>query len=239
MNVLLVEDDVMHADYLREMVRTAIPEATSIYVAKDGHIGEQMAREHEVLSIVMDLRMKGRNGIEAARTIWGERPSTRILFWSNYSDEAYLRGIDQIVPEEAAYGYVLKTATASRMRLSLRAVLVEAQIIVDPEIHQLQHRQIRSDTALSDVELNILLDLALGLPDKTIALRRNIALRTVQNRLLSIYEKLDASSVREGTLELMVNKRVRAVAQAITRQIINRESLEMAERALQEWLKHR
>ncbi len=37
------------------------------------------------------LQMASRNGIEAARTIWKERPETRILFWSNYSDEAYVR----------------------------------------------------------------------------------------------------------------------------------------------------
>ncbi len=43
--------------------------------------------------------MNERNGIEAARTIWKERPDTRILFWSNYSDEAYVRGVSRIVPE--------------------------------------------------------------------------------------------------------------------------------------------
>jgi DNA-binding NarL/FixJ family response regulator len=178
MKILLVEDDGMHISYLKEMVASALPEVTEVLVASNGRDGEIQARTHKIFSIIMDLRMKERNGIEATRTIWAERPSTRILFWSNYSDEAYLRGIARIVPKEAAYGYVLKTASASRMHLALRSVLMEAQIVVDREIHQIQHRQNWSSAALTDGELAILMDLALGLHDKMIAKRLKISLRT-------------------------------------------------------------
>ncbi len=236
MKVLLVEDDAMHANYLRELVQEALPEATDVTLATNGRDGEEQARQHMVEAIVMDLRMKERNGIEAARTIWSERPDTRILFWSNYSDEAYLRGIAKIVPKEAAYGYVLKTASPSRMHLALRAVLVEAQIMVDREIHQIQRDQDRSGEALTEVELAILSDLALGLPDKTIALRRKLALRTVQNRLLSIYEKLDVGDLPFDGDDIAINKRVRAVSKAMTSQILNRESIFSAEEELGNWL---
>ena len=236
MKVLLVEDDAMHSKYLAEMVSEALPEATDIRMATNGHEGEVEARQNAVDAIVMDLRMKGRNGIEAARTIWAERPATRILFWSNYSDEAYLRGIARIVPKEAAYGYVLKTASPSRMHLALRAVLVEAQIVVDREIHQIQRDQTRAGEALTEVELAILSDLALGLPDKTIAKRRKLALRTIQNRLLSIYEKLDVNDLMVDASEIAINKRVRAVSKAIRTQILNVETIVAAEKDLANWL---
>lgn len=71
--------------------------------------------------------MRERNGIDAARTIWSERPETRILFWSNYADEAYLRGLTRIVPVGSPYGYVLKTAPVQRLHLAMRAVLVEGR----------------------------------------------------------------------------------------------------------------
>jgi len=237
MKVLLVEDDAMHANYLRELVQEALPEATDVSLATNGREGEERARRDAVEAIVMDLRMKERNGIEAARTIWSERPETRILFWSNYSDEAYLRGIARIVPKEAAYGYVLKTASPSRMHLALRAVLVEAQIMVDREIHQIQRDQNRAGEALTEVEMAILSDLALGLPDKTIAVRRKLALRTVQNRLLSIYEKLDVGDLHLNGKDGAVNKRVRAVTKAMTLQILNRESLFSAEKEFVGWLR--
>ncbi len=239
MKILLVEDDAMHASYLKKIVHSAIPEATDVLIAENGNQGEITARDHDIPSIVMDLRMKNGNGIEAARTIWSERPQTRILFWSNYSDEAYLRGVVQIVPEGAAYGYVLKTATEDRMRLALRTVLVESQIVIDPEVHQKQFRSNHSNSSLTDNELDILLDLAIGLPDKEIAKRRNISLRTVQNRLLVLYDKLDVSDLEDVQQVLVLNKRVRAVAQAIKFRIINDESLEIAEKELVQWFKLR
>lgn len=236
MRVLLVEDDTMHVSYLKEIVHSALPEVTEILVAENGRDGENQARAGRVSAIVMDLRMKERNGIEAARTIWSERPDTRILFWSNYSDEAYLRGIARIVPKEAAYGYVLKTTSEARMQLALRSVLVESQIVVDREIHHIQQQNSRSAAALTEAEIAILMDLALGLPDKSISARRKLSLRTVQNRLLSIYEKLDVSDLDPIGGDVHLNKRVRAVSKAITSQMINAESIESAEQDLRRWL---
>ena len=237
MKILLVEDDSLHANYLKELIQDALPEAKTVIVAPNGQEGEQQARDLNIETIVMDLRMKERNGIEAARTIWSERPSTRILFWSNHSDEAYIRGVSQIVPKGAAYGYVLKTARAERINLALRSVLLEKQIFIDREIHEIQNHQQQSYTALTDGEYAILMDIALGLPDRIIASRHNLSLRTVQNRLLLLYDKLDVSSITEGEQKIDLNKRVRAISKAITEKLINSESIDIAERELREWLK--
>ncbi len=85
MDVLIIEDDVLHRAYLNEAVRAALPECGTVLEAENGKAGEKLARENRAAHIVMDLQMNERNGIEAARTIWKERPDTRILFWSNYS----------------------------------------------------------------------------------------------------------------------------------------------------------
>ncbi|WP_167647200.1 response regulator transcription factor [Mameliella alba] len=234
MKVLIIEDDQFHATYLQEALAEALPEVTEIFHAADGVAGEEEARQGEIEAIVMDLQMEHRNGIEAARTIWAERPQSRILFWSNYADDAYLRGIAQVVPEESAYGYVLKTASRDRLKLALRAVLVEAQIIVDREIHRLQKRGTEPRTRLDDSEFDVLIDLALGLQDKSIAERRGMSLRTVQNRLLSLYDKLGVSSDLDEHLTL--NKRVRALNRALATRTINIETLEAAQRDLKTWL---
>ncbi|NIZ01136.1 response regulator transcription factor [Thalassospira lucentensis] len=236
MKILLVEDDKMHADFLKEIVENALPELNEILIARDGKEAEILARQHETKAIVMDLRMKEHNGIDAARTIWAARPDTRILFWSNYSDEAYLRGIAHIVPHQAAYGYVLKTATQDRMHLALRSVLIEGQIVVDREVHQIQNQQMRSRNTLTEFEYIILIDIALGLPDKAIATRRKLSLRTVQNRLLSLYSKLDVEALDQNEQGIALNKRARAVSSAIARKIINREGLVAAEKELRSWL---
>ena len=108
MKVLIVEDDPLHRSYLHEQVGAALPECDQVIEAVDGLEAETLARHYPAAHIVMDLQMSRRNGIEAARTIWREQPQRRILFWSNYSDEAYVRGVSRIVPNGAAYGYVFE-----------------------------------------------------------------------------------------------------------------------------------
>ncbi|MFB9221881.1 response regulator [Paracoccus cavernae] len=234
MKILLVEDDPLHAAFLRDAVDQALPEVSHVLTAENGREGEAMARKG-VGAVVMDLQMKERNGIDAARTIWSERPETRILFWSNYADEAYLRGLSRIVPAGSPYGYVLKTAPVQRLHLAMRAVLVEGQVLVDREIHRLQQRQSRPAQGLSESEYSVLLDMALGLPDREIARRRGMSERTVQNRLLSLYEKFAVDLPDSGTPAM--NKRVRAVACALTGGVLNVEALRIAEREMQDWLR--
>ena len=234
MKALIVEDDQFHATYLQDALAEALPEVTEIFHAADGVAGEEDARQGGIEAIVMDLQMDRRNGIEAARTIWAERPQSRILFWSNYADDAYLRGIAQIVPADSAYGYVLKTASRDRLKLALRAVLIEGQIMVDREIHRRQKSGASLRTRLDDSEFAVLVDLALGLQDKLIAERQGMSLRTVQNRLLSLYEKLGVLSEFDDRLTL--NKRVRALNRALVTRTINLETLEAAQRDLETWL---
>lgn len=236
MKVLLVEDDQFHAEFLSEALRQAMPEVDEILHAVNGLEGETLAREYAIPAVVMDLQMKERNGIDAARTIWRERPQTRILFWSNYSDEAYMRGIARIVPNDSSYGYVLKTATRDRLHLALRAVFLESQIVVDQEIHRVQQRQVRTHDALTDSEYAVLMDMALGLSDKLIAKRQGLSIRTVQNRLLSLYDKLGVDFIGAETHEFAINKRTRAITRALNLRAINAEGLESAERELQKWL---
>ncbi len=241
MQVLIVEDDPLHRSYLNEAVRSALPECDYVIEAENGSAGEKLARENKAAHIVMDLQMNARNGIEAARTIWKERPETRILFWSNYADEAYVRGVSRIVPEGAAYGYVLKSASDDRLKLALRSIFIENQCVIDREVRGLQQRSQTNTGRLTESEYEVLLDIALGLTDNVIARRRNLSLRSVQNRLQQLYAKLEAYRPYgivgdEGTFNL----RARAVSVAILRKLLNVSSLEREDQELRRWLsRHR
>ncbi|MGF9566015.1 response regulator transcription factor [Neorhizobium sp. JUb45] len=233
MKVLIVEDDALHRSYLNEAVRTALPECDAVLESENGRLGEIEARKLRAEFIVMDLQMSERNGIEAARTIWRERPDTKILFWSNYSDEAYVRGVSRIVPEGATYGYVLKSTSEERLKLALRSVFLESQCVIDREVRGIQQKGMGSGHGLSDAEYEILVDVALGLTDKTIASRKKLSLRTVQNRLQQLYEKLEVYQ-ETGDDESRYNLRTRAVAVALMRRVLNASAVERAERDLQD-----
>ena len=238
MKVLIVEDDPLHRSYLHEAVSAALPECETVIEAESGTMGEKLARDHRSAHVVMDLQMNNRNGIEAARTIWKERPDTRILFWSNYSDEAYVRGVSRIVPDGAAYGYVLKSASDERLKLALRSIFVEAQCVIDREVRGMQQKSLGQTKGFSDSEYEILVDIALGLTDRAIARRRNLSLRSVQNRLQQLYEKLDVyQTASDDHEDSRFNLRARAVTVAMLRKLLNYSALERAESELAEWLK--
>lgn len=240
MQVLIVEDDPLHRSYLAEAVRSALPECDRVIEAENGSAGERLARENKAAHIVMDLQMNARNGIEAARTIWKERPDTRILFWSNYADEAYVRGVSRIVPEGAAYGYVLKSTSDDRLKLALRSIFIESQCVIDREVRGLQQRSQNPSGRLTESEYEVLVDVALGLTDSAISERRNLSLRSVQNRLQQLYAKLDVHRLQRGAGDTtVINLRARAVGIAVMSKLLNASLLEREERDLKAWLDKR
>lgn len=240
MEVLIVEDDPLHRSYLREQVAAALPECGTILEAENGQQGEALARSHRAAHVVMDLQMNARNGIEAARTIWRERPDTRILFWSNYADEAYVRGVSRIVPNGAAYGYVLKSTSEERLKLALRSIFLENQCVIDNEVRGMQQRSFAQASGFSDSEYEILVDIALGMTDRAISERRHLSLRSVQNRLQQIYSKLGVHNAADTPREEgAFNLRARAVTVAMLRKLLNYGALEKAEAELQNWLRAR
>ena len=238
MEILLIEDDPVHRAFFKEVIEGALPECVRLHEAEDGLVGERLAQEFAITSVVMDLQMPRRTGVEAARAIWRERPHTSIMFWSNYADEAYVRGISRIVPEGAAYGYILKTASEDRLRLALRSLFIEQQCVIDREVRGVQQKSQNQLLGLTDTEYEVLQDIALGLTDRVIAQRRNLSLRSVQNRLQQLYEKLgERQPGDDNDSAPAFNLRSRAVNVALLRKLLNRTALEQAEIELQEWLK--
>ena len=188
--------------------------------------------------LVTDIQMPGHNGIELARIIWKLHPNARLLFCSQHCDETYVRTLSKLAPADTVYGYVLKSNTADNIVQAAKNVFQDYQCWLDPKIRTVQARTQRRDSALSDVEFEALINIALGLTDIAIAERCYLSRRGVQNRLKSLYVKLGASQEApaiKGESELM-NTRTRAVALALQRGLINVYELEKEEQILKEWL---
>ena len=234
MNILVAEDDPFHRSFLSSTVRNALPHCDTLHEASDGSEAVSIALAHEIDGVVMDLQMPNTSGIAAASSIWSKCPDMRILFWSNYSDEAYVRGISKIVPKEAVYGYLLKTASEHRLELAVRGVFEEDQCIIDREIRGVQQRSEDIHEGLSNTEFEVLMDIALGLTDKSIALRRSISTRSVQSRLKLLYGKLGVDPGNAQTNQF--NSRTRAVAIALSRGLLNLESMSVADAEMRVWL---
>lgn len=92
---------------------------------------------------------------------------------------------------------------------------------------------------LSDAEAETLIDIAIGLTDRTIAMRRGLTVRGVQNRLsplaLKILKKDHWKLRQSGDLEVF-NPRTRIIMEALRRGYIRVEQLQPANSDCEEWL---
>ncbi len=243
MCILIAEDNAIQRQYLTQLYAARFPDHGPIEAVADGVAAVELANKLRPDLLILDIQMPGKNGIQAAREIWGAAPHARILFWSQFKDEIYLRELGRIVPPETVYGYLLKTATEEQLVSAARAVLIDEQCWIDREVRGLTSRAANPATGLTDAEYEALIDIALGLTDNTIARRRFLSRRGVQNRLSALYTKLgidqeeeEGASAASSAIGQTFNPRNRAVLVALLRGLINPTELAREARALNDWL---
>jgi DNA-binding NarL/FixJ family response regulator len=238
MHVLIAEDDALHRTFARTIVEELWSGDLEVLEASDGEDAIGLAVRHSPSCVVLDLQLPKVTGIEVARAIWSRSTEVRILFWSNFADEAYVRGVARIVPPGSVYGYVLKSASEDGMRSALRGVLREGHCIIDREIRGIQHRVQDRLEGITDSEYESLIDIALGLTDKTIALRRGLSIRGAQSRIQHLYDKFGLSTTAELAAENapVFNPRTRAIHLAICRGLINADVMRREQHRLAAWL---
>lgn len=232
--LIIADDNPRDRSFLAEVLADYSPILTA-----NAEEAISSCNQHSEPWLVTDIQMPGGNGLELARQLWIINPSSRILFWSQHSDELYVRELSKLIPAETVYGYVLKNNTAETILRAAQAVFDDCQCWIDPSIRQIQARSQRTSDALSDAQYDVLIDIALGLTDKTIAERRYLSRRGVQNRLQSLYIKLGANLENHETASEseLLNVRTRTISIALQRGLINAFELSQEEKYLAEWLK--
>lgn len=238
LKILIAEDNPKDFEFLEQLLRDWDPPC-QLLRASNGKVALELALAEECPLVISDIQMPELNGIEFARSLWQQKPAARIVFWSQYKDEMYVRALARIVPPETVYGYILKSNSRERIASAISTVLLDEQCWIDPEVRKVQGRTGHSQTALSDIEYEALLDISMGLTDNLIAQRRYLSRRGVQSRLNSLYNKLglDQEQFTSDKVGDALNLRNRAVAVALRRGLINAFELEHEESEFQEWLK--
>jgi DNA-binding NarL/FixJ family response regulator len=238
LDILIAEDNPKDFEFLENLL-TDWDENVNITRAPNGHAALELGLARENPLIISDIQMPEMNGIEFARSLWEQKPQARIIFWSQYKDEMYVRALAKIVPPETVYGYILKSSPLDRIASAVRTVLLEEQCWIDPEVRKVQGRTGHSLTALSDIEYEALLDISLGLTDNLIAQRRYLSRRGVQSRLNSLYNKLgiDQDQFLCDKVGDSFNLRNRAVAVSLARGLVNAFEMETEEKDFQIWFR--
>lgn len=237
--VLVVEDVSALRQHVTRLIKEKIPGPPEIIEAQNGSEGLKLFRSAKPDMIVMDISMPEMSGIKAAEQIWQESPAMKILFWSQYHREAYVRELGKIVPDEAIHGYALKSESDEKLSYAITSILLHNNPYIDPLVRGVQARLQCKDQSLTDVEYETLLDICAGLTDRAIAARRHISVRGVQNRLSLLLMKLLAgedSHLRETAGMEIYNPRTRVVFEALKRELIDPDEVGVLDEELNNWL---
>lgn len=239
MKILIVEDMPVLRDHARDVLSRHLDQEIQILEAPNGKSGVEKALSDDPDLVIMDISMPEMNGIKAAEQIWQSKTRMKILFWSQYHRETYVRSLGKIVPDEAIHGYIIKGESDSKFEEAVKQVLLQDDPYIDPIVQGIQNRLKSKDNSFTDSEFETLMDVAIGLTDRAIAKRRHISVRGVQNRLSNLSAKLLKgvdSHLKESAEMEIYNVRTRIVFEAMMRGLIDPDELPDIGRSTIEWI---
>jgi DNA-binding NarL/FixJ family response regulator len=198
MKLLIVDDHPVLRDGLVALLQQANPD-TTVLQARNASEGLALAEGCADLDVILlDLEMPGMKGLEAISEFGRKRPDVPVIVLSSSEDA---RDVRQSLAS-GALGYVPKSASQqvliSAIRLVLNGDLYVPPLILDdkslqatPEIGDAKPE--RAST-LTQRQIEILRLLSEGMPNKTIATRLDLSVKTVKVHITAIFKVLNVAN---------------------------------------------
>lgn len=200
---ILVAEDHLVARVGVSTIVNMQPDMTVVAEASNGHQAVELYRKHLPDVALLDLRMPGMTGVEAATAIREEYPNARMIALTTY-------GGDEDIRRALAAGvqaYLTKDVLHDELLKAIRAVHAGQTYLPAAVAAALAAQMPRPD--LSAREVQVLELIVKGLANKQIAYALSIAEHTVKNHVKNILSKLG------------VQDRTQAATAAIQRGIIH------------------
>jgi DNA-binding NarL/FixJ family response regulator len=160
-------------------------------IATDGNEAVAKALQGEVDVVIMDVKMPGLDGLEAAHRIKEKRSEGGIVIFSSYVFVSYLREL--LNDGRLGYAYLLKTATIEQLGAAIRTV-AGGGLFIDPQVGQRANAPTRL-TRLTERENDVFQLLVQGADNASIAERLKMQPGTVSMHISNIYSKLELDGV--------------------------------------------
>ncbi len=191
MKVVIIDDDPL----VCMSIKTILQADSAIEVVGTGNNGYEaikLYRLHQPDILLMDIRMEGMNGVEAAEKILTSYPDARILFLTTFTDDDYIIKALKM----GVKGFILKQHFDSIVS-SIKTVFFGQRVFGDEIITKLP--SLLNDDAtndfsrydLSERESQIIRYVAEGLSNKEISNTLFLSEGTVRNYISIILEKLE------------------------------------------------
>jgi len=165
--------------------------------------GEEALKQVERLNpdvVLMDIEMKGLDGIAATRKLVEKIPDVKVIILTMHSDEQYI--FEAI--KAGAKGFVLKDYSSTSIIEAMKSV-ARGEAFFDPRSsgkvlgnmrNQFEDtaRKDTGKTLLSRREIEILRLIAEGYVNKEISEKLHISIHTVRNHIANIFSKMDCGT---------------------------------------------
>jgi DNA-binding NarL/FixJ family response regulator len=199
--VLLVDDHGL----VRAGIRALLESLQGIQVlgeADDGREALRLIELHRPDIVMMDIAMRGLNGLEATLRITRDFPNTRVIILSMHANEEYVL---QSLRAGAA-GYLLKDAGTVELEIAIKAVAGGETYLSPPVSKHVISDYVRRMSAgeqetqstldrLTFRQREILQLIAEGRTTQEIARLLNIGVKTVETHRMQLMERLDIHDV--------------------------------------------
>lgn len=145
--------------------------------------------------VLMDLRMRGGNGIETTAALRAKAPDARVLMYTTFDgEEDVYRAV-----QAGARGYLLKSAPRDELLSALRAVAAGERYLPPELARRLAERV--AGPEISEREIEVLRLISDGKSNKEIGATLHIAEDTVKRHVSNILTKLGVSDRAQAATE--------------------------------------
>ncbi|HEY6896183.1 MAG TPA: response regulator transcription factor [Rhodocyclaceae bacterium] len=183
--LLLLDDHPL----VREGLKARLDATRNLRVVGDAGDGEaalELAERLQPDLVLVDISMKGMNGIEFTLKLRERQPGMKTLILSMYDKAEYVASAIRA----GASGYVLKDTPVAGIIAAIETVAAGGSHFDPAVMAALTEPIADKEHPITGREREILLLLAQGLSNKRIAQRLDISVRTVETHRLSLRRKL-------------------------------------------------
>jgi DNA-binding NarL/FixJ family response regulator len=191
--IMLVDDHPLVRDGLRARLET-MAHLRVVAEADNADDALKQAGAVPLDLVLMDINMRGTNGIEAAAKFRDSFPAIAVLILSMHDKVEYVAQAMQA----GARGYVLKDAPGKDIVRAIDTVMAGGIYYSEALARKLARPQV-ADPQLTAREFEVLRQIAEGHSNKQIARTLDLSVRTVETHRLNIKRKLGI----EGQAELI------------------------------------
>ncbi len=195
--VALVDDHAL----VRLGLKTLINDQADMEVVGEGGSSaaalEMVQRTHPLV-VLMDVRLPGDSGLDAARQIAANYPETKVVMLTSFADEELVIGAIRA----GAVGYILKEVGNEEVLRGIRAAAGGGSALdaattsrLLARVREAEHKADEDAfRGLSERELEVLYEVSQGKTNAEVAASLNLSEKTARNYVSSILEKLQLAN---------------------------------------------